>query len=97
MVFAELKVQPTGGVPVAVTPVGNVRVTVNRGARHHAGVGHTQPGAGGCAGRQAGGAGQADRHIHHASRGLLAGTGWIERGMGKCLRDGRTLRRATKP
>ena len=28
MVFAELKVQPTGGVPVAVTPVGNVRVTV---------------------------------------------------------------------
>ena len=24
-------------------------------------------------------------------------TRWIERGMGKCLRDGRTLRRATKP
>ena len=28
MVFAELKVQPTGGVPTAVTPGGNVTVTV---------------------------------------------------------------------
>ena len=28
MVFAELKVQPTGGVPIAVTPGGNVTVTV---------------------------------------------------------------------